>query len=114
MTTVLLIESHADSARRYTESLERAGFRVETVSAEGQRPDVSPDLVIISVPHLDRPQRRIVANGRLVPMIALSSDAADADRALEFECAAVLIRPVMYDQLITQVRRVLKTVEQPA
>ncbi len=114
MPTVLLIEPQADSARRYAESLERAGFRVEAVSADGQQQDLVPDLVIISVSQLERSQVRVIANGRPVPKIALSSEAADADRALEFGCATVLIRPVLYDRLVTEVRRVLKTAEQPA
>lgn len=114
MTTVLLVEPSAESARRYADHLERAGFRVEVVSGEGEREDLRPNLVIVSVPHLDRSQLRVVEKGRPVPKIALSSEASDARRAAEFGCAAVLVRPVMYDDLVTEARRVLKTVEQPA
>jgi DNA-binding response OmpR family regulator len=114
MTTVLLVESHAESARRYADHLERAGFRVEAVTGEGERENLRPDLVIISVPSLDRSQLRVVANGRPVPKIALSSEPSDAARGEEFGCAAVLVRPVMYDDLVTEVRRVLKTIELPA
>jgi DNA-binding response OmpR family regulator len=112
--TILLIEPQPDTARRYADTLERAGFRVEAVSAEGERRDLRPDLIILSVSHLDRSQLCAIANDRVVPRIALSSQAADADRALEFGYAAVLIRPVMYDRLVTEVRRVLKKIEQPA
>jgi DNA-binding response OmpR family regulator len=113
MMTVLLIEPHADTARRYAATLERAGFRVEAVSPEDHRENPPADLVIISVSHLDRSQLADDSH-RGVPKIALSSHAADADRAVEFGCAAVLIRPVMYDHLVTEVRRVLKTAELPA
>ena len=115
MATVLLIEPHTDSARRYADHLDRAGFRVEAVSAEDQRRELlRPDIVVVSVPHLDRRQRQIIANGRPVPKIALTSEAADVVRGRDFGYAAVLVRPVMYDDLVNEVRRVLKTVEQPA
>ena len=109
MATVLLIEPHPDTARVYAESLQRAGFRVEVSAA----PDVAseglaPSVVVISVPRIDRPLLRVVAHGQPVPRIVLSSEASDAPRAAEFECAAVLIRPVMYDDLVNEVRRVLK------
>ena len=115
MSTVLLIEPHPESARRYADHLDRAGFRVEAVSAEAQRQELlRPDLVIVSVPQLDRRQLQIIANGQAVPKIALTSVAADVDRGSEFGFAAVLVRPVMYDDLVNEVRRVLKTVEEPA
>ena len=114
MATVLLIEPHADTARRYAQSLQQAGFRVEAISSESERRDLPPDLVIISVPSLERSPVRMGTNDHRVPQIALSSEAADADRAREFGCAGVLIRPVMYDDLVTEVRRVLKSAAQPA
>ena len=57
MATVLLIEPHADSARSYTESLQRAGFRVETTIPEVDRQDLAP---LISVPRAERPLLRVV------------------------------------------------------
>ena len=66
------------------------------------------DLVVISVPRLERSLLRVVSNGRPVPRLVVSSEAGDAARAPEFDCAAVLIRPVMYDHLVTEVRRILK------
>jgi DNA-binding response OmpR family regulator len=110
MITVLLVEPHPESARIYAESLERAGFRVETISAAGENPDLTPDLVVISVPRLDRSLLRVFARDASVPRIVLSSEASDAERAAEFECAAVLIRPVMYDILVMEARRVLKLI----
>jgi DNA-binding response OmpR family regulator len=116
MATVLLVEPHAESARAYAQSLERAGFRVETSTAGGEDLNLAPDLVVIGVPRLERSLLRVFACGLLVPRIVLSSEAADAERAPEFECAAVLIRPVMYDDLVREVRRVLKATgaQQPA
>jgi AmiR/NasT family two-component response regulator len=114
MATILLIEPHVDRAHRYAESLEKAGLLVELVSSAATRHDIQPDLVVISVPRLDRAQFGAVSKNTGLPKIALSSEPADADRATEFECAAVLIQPVMYDDLVTEVRRVLKTTEQPA
>ena len=48
MATVLLLEPHAESARIYAQSLTRAGFRVETITAEPARLDRAADLVVIS------------------------------------------------------------------
>jgi DNA-binding response OmpR family regulator len=108
MAIVLLVEPDAASAQAYAQSLERAGFRVQTATAESESLDLAPDLVVLSVPRLGRNLLRVFARGLSVPRIVLSSEAADVDRAAEFDCAAVLIRPVMYDDLVTEVRRVMK------
>jgi DNA-binding response OmpR family regulator len=105
--SVLLVEPDAESARSYTQSLERAGFRVETMTVGGDRLDLEPDLAVISVPRLDRSILPIFVRCLSVPRIVLSSEEADAQRAAEFHCAAVLIRPVMYDDLVNEVRRAL-------
>ena len=110
MATVLLVEPDAASAQAYAQSLERAGFRVQTATAESESLDLAPDLVVLSVPRLGRNLLRVFARGVSVPRIVLSSEAADADRAAEFDCAAVLIRPVMYDDLVTEVRRAMKRI----
>ena len=117
MATVLLIEPHPETARTYAETLERAGLRVETAAnSDGRSDGLAPDVVVISVPSVEQSLVRIVAHGRTVPRIVLSSEPADADRAAELDCAAVLIRPVMYDDLVKEVRRSLKAAaaEQPA
>ena len=44
MATVLLVEPHAESARAYAQSLERAGFRVETSTAGGEDLNLAPTL----------------------------------------------------------------------
>jgi DNA-binding NtrC family response regulator len=108
MKTVLLIEPDADSARTYAETLRRAGFHVETTAHQDESHEAAPDLVVLSVPRVNRSLPRIFAHGRPVPRIVLSSEAADATRAMEVDCAGILIRPVMYDDLVTLVRRVLK------
>jgi DNA-binding response OmpR family regulator len=110
MATVLLVEPDAASAHTYAQSLDRAGFLVETIPSEGARLDLAPDLVVISVPRLTHSLLRVFAYGVSVPRIVLSSDAADAERAAEFACAAVLIRPVMHDVLVLEARRVLKLI----
>ena len=107
MPTVLLLEPHAESARVYAQSLTRAGFRVESITAEPDM-DRAADLVVISVPRLERSFLRVFVDGLSVPRIVLSSEEADAKRAAEFRCAAVLIRPVMYDDLVKVARQVLK------
>lgn len=114
MATILLIEPHADSARNYADSLQRAGFRVEIATTPDLERDLAPNVVVISVPRAEQSLVRVLAHGRPVPRIVLSSEASDAKRAAELDCAAVLIRPVMYDHLVTEVRRVLKAAEQPA
>ena len=109
MKTVLLIEPDADSARSYAATLERAGFNVEILTGDEEgKQDVAPDLVVLSVPRVERSLMRVFAQGRSIPRIALSSEASDASRAADFDCAGILIRPVMYDDLVTLVRRVLK------
>jgi DNA-binding NtrC family response regulator len=109
MKTVLLIEPDADSARTYAETLQRAGFHVEiTTAGDDERPDLAPDVIVYSVPRVERSLMHVVAHGPEIPRIALSSEASDAARATDFDCAGILIRPVMYDDLVTLVRRVLK------
>ena len=108
MPTILLLEPHAETARVYAQSLTRAGFRVETITSEPERLDQAADLVVVSVPRLERSFLR--GRGLSVPRIVLSSEEADAKRASEFRCAAVLIRPVMYDDLVKVARRVLRNV----
>jgi DNA-binding response OmpR family regulator len=110
MPTVLLLEPHAETARVYAQSLTRAGFRVETITSEPERLDQAADLVVVSVPRLERSFLRGFVRGLSVPRIVLSSEEADARRASEFRCAAVLIRPVMYDDLVKVARRVLRNV----
>jgi hypothetical protein len=68
----------------------------------------APDLVVLSVPRVERSLMRVFAQGRSIPRIVLSSEASDATRAADLDCAGILIRPVMYDDLVTLVRRVLK------
>jgi hypothetical protein len=50
----------------------------------------------------------VPSEGRPVPRIAISSEERDTIGGAEFGCTAVLVRPVMYDQLVTTVRRVVK------
>lgn len=108
MQTVLLVEPDADDARRNAESLQRAGFRVEVIAPGVQKPDLAPDVVVLSVARLDRSLLPLALHGHLGSRIAISSETTDAPRAAEFGCAAVLVRPVMYDELVTAVRRALK------
>jgi DNA-binding NtrC family response regulator len=108
MKTVLLIEPDADSATTYSESLRRAGFHVVTATDDEVRREPVPDVVVLSLARADRSMPHVFAHGRSVPRIVLSSEPSDAARASEFNCAGILIRPVMYDHLVTLVRRVLK------
>jgi hypothetical protein len=101
MTTVLLIEPNAADARSYSQWLERAGFRVTT-----NNEDFPPDVIVISVSTLEE-VRTATHDGRLLPKIILWSEAVDRKLASAVGCA-VLIRPVMYDDLVTTVRRLLK------
>ena len=111
MKTVLLIEPDADSARTYSESLQRAGFHVETTVTDDEvRRELAPDVVVLSLARAERSMPHVFAHGRPVPRIVLSSEPSDAARASEFNCAGILIRPVMYDHLVTLVRRILKEV----
>ena len=103
MPTVLLKEPDNENSSAYTQWLQRAGFRVVTAGEE-----FPPDVVIIGVSKVGPELNPVSANGRDVPRIIVSSDPGD-QRLATVDCA-VLIRPVMYDDLVTAARRVLKAV----
>ena len=71
---------------------------------------VQPTLSSSAFLRLERSFLRVFVDGLSVPRIVLSSEEADAERAAEFRCAAVLIRPVMYNDLVKVARRVLRNV----
>jgi DNA-binding response OmpR family regulator len=104
--TILLIETDAATARQNAETLIRAGFLVEIDPTGAARATHVPDVIVLSVTGLTHSVRRRVARIS-VPHVVISSDPADAIRAVEFGCAAVLIRPVMYDELVKAVRHIV-------
>ena len=53
---------------------------------------------------MNRPQVVYFPSGQLVYF----PSGVRTERAVEFRCAAVLIRPVMYDDLVKEARRVLR------
>ncbi len=101
MTTVLLIEPNAADAHSYSQWLERAGFRVTT-----NKEDFPPDVIVISVSTLEE-VRTATPEARLLPKIILAAEADDRKIASSLGCE-ILIRPIMYDDLVTTVRRVVK------
>ncbi len=100
MTTVLLIEPNAADAHSYSQWLERAGFRVTTNKED------FPDVIVISASTLEE-VRTATPEARLVPKIILAGEADDRKLAASLGCE-ILIRPIMYDDLVTTVRRVVK------
>ena len=108
MVNILLVDADAASALRNAQSSRHAGFHVDVASAGLECANVAPDVVVLSVARLEPSMMRVASKGRPVPCIAISSEERDGIRAADFDCAAVLVRPVMYDQLVTAVRRVVK------
>lgn len=104
--TILLIETDASTARQNAETLIRAGFLVEIDPSGAAAATNVPDVIVLSVTGLTHSVRKRIARIS-VPHVVISSDPADATRAVEFGCAAVLIRPVMYDELVKAVRHIV-------
>jgi CheY-like chemotaxis protein len=111
--TVLLVEPHPDSAAMFAEVLRWAGFRVQAATAPKagglhlHRTTV-PDVVVIGVRSCDEPMPPVLADGRCVPAIAITSDPRDTDQAHVSGYASVLLRPVDPAVLISEVRRVVR------
>jgi DNA-binding response OmpR family regulator len=108
MANILLVDFDADSALRSSQTLQRAGFHVDVAAPGLQCEDLTADVVVLSVARLQGSMIRVVSKGRAVPRIAISSEEHDEMRGEEFGCAAVLVRPVLYDQLVAAVRRVVR------
>ena len=111
MVNILLVDGDPTSALRNARTLQHAGFHVDLAGPGLEGATLVRDVVVFSMARLGPSMMRVVSEGKPVPRIAISSEERDGVRAQDFDCAAVLVRPVMYDQLVTTVRRVVKATQ---
>src|SRR5688572_10644742 len=121
---VLIIEDDLASRRMYADELMRAGFDVveahNGLQAVEKATDVVPDAIVtdLGLPGIDGFElcRRIHRDPKLsgIPFLAITgryfSD-ADIARARREGCHSVLIKPLVPDDLVAEVRRVLELEE---
>jgi CheY-like chemotaxis protein len=118
---VLVIEDDRESRRLYAEELQAAGFSVSEahngLQAAEKAAELVPDVIVtdLGLPGIDGYElcRRLHRDERLgrIPIVAITgryfSD-ADVARARREGCQAVLIKPFVGDELVAEVRKVLK------
>lgn len=114
---MLLVDSHEDSRTIYTVILEHHGFRVLAAAAfeEGLRiaRERRPDVIFVEYgyprEHAVRAVRVLRSDGatREIPLVALSTAAADAERerALAHGFSAYLVKPCAPLELLAEARR---------
>jgi DNA-binding response OmpR family regulator len=118
---VLIIEDDLASRRIYAEELKRAGFDVveahNGLQGVEKASDVVPDAIVtdLGLPGIDGFElcRRIQRDPKLsaIPFLAMTGryfSAADIARARREGCHSVLLKPFVPDDLVAEVRRVLK------
>ena len=130
---VLIIEDDLALRRMYADELKRAGFDVveahNGLQAVEKASDIVPDVIVtdLGLPGIDGFElcRRIHRDPRLsaIPLLAMTGryfSASDIARAHREGCHSVLLKPLEPDDLVSEVRRVLKpdgasssTVSQP-
>ena len=118
---VLVIEDDRESRRLYADELQRAGYTVSEahngLQAVEKASELEPDVIVtdLGLPGIDGYElcRRLHRHERLgrIPMVAITgryfSD-ADIARAHREGCQAVLIKPFVGEDLIAEIRKVLK------
>jgi CheY-like chemotaxis protein len=118
---VLVIEDDISSRRLYAEELRSAGFDVSEahngLQAVEKATELVPDAVVtdLGLPGIDGYEicRRLHRDERLnrIPILAITGryfSPADIARAHREGCQAVLIKPFVGDELVAEVRKVLK------
>jgi CheY-like chemotaxis protein len=118
---VLVIEDDISSRRLYAEELRRAGFDVSEahngLQAVEKATELVPDAVVtdLGLPGIDGYEicRRLHRDERLnrIPIVAITGryfSPADIARAHREGFQAVLIKPFVGDELVAEVRKVLK------
>ena len=118
---VLVIEDDRELRRLYAEELHRAGYTVSEahngLQAVEKATELEPDVIVtdLGLPGIDGYElcRRLHRNPRLerIPIVAVTGryfSEADIARARREGCQAVLIKPFVGDELVAEVRKVLK------
>jgi len=117
---VLVIEDDRELRRFYVEELQHAGYDVAEahngLQAEEKANDLQPDAIVtdLGLPGIDGYElcRRLHRSERLaaVPIVAITGryfSEADVARAKREGCQAVLIKPLLGDDLVAELKRVL-------
>jgi CheY-like chemotaxis protein len=117
---VLVIEDDRDSRRLYAEELQRAGYSVSEahngLQAAEKAAELEPDVIVtdLGLPGIDGYElcRRLHRDERLgrIPIVAITGryfSEADIARAHREGCKAVLIKPIVGDELVAEIRKVL-------
>ncbi len=120
---VLVIEDDKASRRLYADELQRAGFEVAEahngLQAEEKASDLQPDAIVtdLGLPGIDGYElcRRLHRSERLgsIPIVAITGrylSAPDIERAKREGCQTVLIKPLMAEELVAEVRTALNSV----
>lgn len=116
---VLVVDDHKDSCDLCVEVLERAAFRVATAinGLDGMVKALSlhPDAIVmdLAMPDLDgwgaAHQLKAVPATKAIPIIVLSAHVTPEARgtAMSVGCEGFLAKPVLPDELVTEINRLI-------
>lgn len=117
---VLVVDDYVDAREMYAEYLRFAGFRVSEaangVEAIERALEALPDIILmdLSLPVMDgcEATRQLKADARTaaIPILALTGHALAGypERAREAGCDAFVAKPCLPEDLIVEIRRLLK------
>ena len=119
-TRILVAEDNSDQLDLYADYLTFRGFDVDTasdgVAAFHRAAETLPDLIVmdLSMPRLDgwEATRRLKAYKRTahIPVIACTAHAFGfaVERAIDAGCDAYVVKPCLPEDLLREIRRVLR------
>jgi two-component system cell cycle response regulator DivK len=119
---ILVVDDYQDAREMYAEYLQFSGFRVAEARNGNEAVDqafaLKPDLILmdLSLPGMDgwEATRRLKADEstRHIPIVALTGHAlaGASDGAKKAGCDSFVTKPCLPDDLVVEVRRMLKTV----
>jgi two-component system, cell cycle response regulator DivK len=119
---ILVVDDYQDAREMYAEYLQFSGFRVAEARNGNEAVDqafaLKPDLILmdLSLPGMDgwEATRRLKADERTrhIPIVALTGHAlaGASDGAKKAGCDSFVTKPCLPDDLVVEVRRMLKTV----
>jgi two-component system, cell cycle response regulator DivK len=122
---VLVVEDYQDAREMYTAYLQFSGYRVAEATngleAIEQAQALLPDIILmdLALPMMDgwEATRRLKADDRTrhIPVVALTGHAlaGHADGAREAGCDAFVTKPCLPDELVAEIKRMLKSSEHP-
>jgi two-component system cell cycle response regulator DivK len=119
---ILVVDDYQDAREMYAEYLQFSGFRVAEARNGNEAVDqafaLKPDLILmdLSLPGMDgwEATRRLKADEstRHIPIVALTGHAlaGASDGAKKAGCDSFVTKPCLPDDLVVEVRRMLKAV----